>query len=339
DQLPKFANIAPSIWEYSPAFGAKDTGAPFLILLCTWTGAQARYIAKYTAEYQRLFPSSRIMVVRTTTKDLCFRNSQRKQQRLNPTVEHISSLDYLNASSNDARVLMHVFSEGGSNKACELAEAYFVITGKRLPVSALCFDSTPGHPRYLRLCNALNKSLPPIPVLRHTGLLSGSVALGAIWITYSLIKGKENNVITRTRRRLLNPNHFDLSAPRCYLYSKDDVHEHAEESEDIGIHVTDVLFEGSGHVGHARQGPGRYWDAVMATWRSTCVEDEKANIAIIVEECRRVEFDEKKESKRLSEADSQRTLLSADSEAKGLKGLSLYKIPSLRFGRPANRCG
>lgn len=165
---------------------------------------------------------------------------------------------------------MHVFSEGGSNKACELAEAYFNITGKRLSFSALCLDSTPGHPRYRRLCNALNKSLPPIPVLRHTGLFFGSAVLGAIWLTYSFVKGGKNNVITRTRRRLLDPAHFDLTAPRCYLYSKDDaliawqdVCEYAEESMQMGVPVKEVLFEGSGHVGHARHEPERYW---MQSW-------------------------------------------------------------------------
>ncbi|KAH7070918.1 hypothetical protein FB567DRAFT_211291 [Paraphoma chrysanthemicola] len=342
DPIPHFAHLAPSIWEYSPAsvyksFCTKNTGAPSLVLLCTWTGAQGRYIAKYAAEYQRLFPSSRIMVIRTTTKDLCFRNSQRKQQRLKPAIEHISSLEYLNASGNDAGILMHAFSEGGSNKACELAEAYHVITGKRLPVSALCFDSTPGHPRYRRLCNALNKSLPPIPIIKHTGLLFGSVALGAIWITYKVVKGKENNVITRTRQRLLDPKHFDLTAPRCYLYSKDDaliawqdVQEHADISKDMGVPVTDVLFEGSGHVGHARQYPGRYWNAVKGTWRSAGMQDEKHDSAIIVEECSDTESDSTKEQKRWSDADSQRTLLSSDEDGSMLRRFSSCR---LQFGR------
>jgi hypothetical protein len=312
--LPNFTIVAPSIYEHAPSsiHDHKDTDAPSLILLCTWTGAQARYIAKYTAEYQSLFPYTRIMVIATTTKDLCFRNSAQKQYRLKPAVERISSLEYLDASGTSAGILMHTFSEGGSNKACELAEAYFTITGKRLPISALCFDSTPGHPRYLRLCNALNKSLPPIPVLRHTGLLLGSAVLGAIWISYRVFKGPENNVITRTRRRLLDPAHFDLSAPRCYLYSKDDtliawqdVCEHAGESKGKGIPVQEELFEGSGHVGHARQEPERYWRAVMATWQSAGVIEEKAGLAVVVTE---VEMEDAKE-KRWSDADSQLTLL------------------------------
>lgn len=287
--LPGFMLLSPSIYEYtplsvhrSPYTADKFDGEPSLILLCTWTGAQHRYILKYTAKYQSLFPSAGIMVIATTTKDLCFRNSKRKQLRLRPAVERISSLEYLSACGNDTGTLLHVFSEGGSNKACELAEAYLNITGRRLPVSALCLDSTPGHPRYLRLCNALNKSLPQIPVLRHTGLLFGSAVLGAIWISYLSFKGKENNVITRTRRRLLEAEHWDLTAPRCYLYSINDeliawkdVNEHAGESMNMGVPTTEVLFEQSGHVGHARADPELYWNAVIATWRSTLGRDEK----------------------------------------------------------------
>lgn len=301
--IPHFTEIAPSIWENLPlaqvsyCSPSKDNEAPSLIILCTWTGAQNRYIAKYTAIYQDLFPTTKIMVIATTTKDLCFRSSERKQERLKPAVESISGLQYLHENGHDNGILMHVFSEGGSNKACELAEAYFDITGNRLPVTALCLDSTPGHPRYLRLCNALNKSLPQVPVLRHTGLFFGSVALGAIWITYKLVKGPENNVITRTRRRLLDTTHFDPSVPRCYLYSSGDaliaskdVHDHAQESIAAGIPVTSVLFEGSGHVGHARQDPKRYWDAVMETWRSSrscsskSFKDEKGRLSVVVKQ-------------------------------------------------------
>lgn len=168
---------------------------------------------------------------------------------------------------------MHVFSEGGSNKACELAEVFHRETGKRLPISALCLDSTPGAPRYRRLCHAFNKSLPSIPFVRHTGLLIGSIVIGAIWITFSTYRDFETNVISRTRERILDPTYFDLSVPRCYLYSKDDnliawqdVYEHAEESYQKGVPVKQVVFQGSKHVGHARKYPDHYWYAIMAIW-------------------------------------------------------------------------
>jgi hypothetical protein len=277
--ITDFEFIAPSIWEYTarvPAFtnsSHKDVDSPSLIILCTWTGAQPRYIAKYIAKYQILFPFSRIVVITTSAKDLCFRGSKHKQHRMKPAVYLISSYQYFNQQCLGTGILLHVFSEGGSNKACELVEAYYSITATRLPVSAICLDSTPGHPRYLRLCQALNNSLPQVPVLRHIALFFASIILGCIWLLYTGLKGFENNVISQTRRRLTNPTYFDPDAPRCYLYSKgdsliswEDVHEHAEESIEAGISVTEVLFESSGHVEHAKEEAERYWDAVDATW-------------------------------------------------------------------------
>ncbi|KAH7379581.1 hypothetical protein BKA66DRAFT_139601 [Pyrenochaeta sp. MPI-SDFR-AT-0127] len=328
ERIPNFTLLAPSIWEYTPVpvyqptcSLPKGTEAPALILLCTWTGALNRYIAKYTAEYKSLFPSTRIMIITTTTNDLCFRSSAQKQERLKPAVERISNYKYLNDEAMGGGILMHVFSEGGSNKACELAEAYYNMTATRLPVSALCFDSTPGHPRYLRLCNALNKSLPQIPVLRHAGILFGGAVLGAFWITYGLFKGRENNVITRTRRRLNNPTTFDLNAPRCYLYSKEDaliawqdVYEHAGESMDRGIPTKEVLFEGSGHCEHAKQDPERYWNTVMETWRLSHVIEKEKLIPTLDFSVGDFDFgitkpERAKTNQRWSDADSERTLL------------------------------
>lgn len=332
DAIPNFTLLAPSIWELNPNSVHQSTNsspkgmeAPSLIILCTWTGALSRYIAKYTAEYQSLFPLTRIMVITTTTKDLCFRSSAQKQRRLKPAIDRISCYKYLSDEATNRGILMHVFSEGGSNKACELAEAYYSLTSTRLPVSALCCDSTPGHPRYLRLCNALNKSLPQVPVLRHAGIIFGGAILGAFWITYGLIKGPENNVITRTRRRLHDSKHFSLTAPRCYLYSKEDsliasrdVYEHAVESMHKGIPTREVLFEGSGHCEHAKQDPERYWNTVMATWRSSYGGEKDVTLPVLNFVVEEFDFDITKPEmtrtcQRWSDADSERTLLPGSS--------------------------
>lgn len=171
---------------------------------------------------------------------------------------------------------MHVFSEGGSNKLCELATAYQRSTGSRLPISALFLDSTPGHPRYLRLCSALAKSFPPIPVLKQLATVVAVVLLGVTWILYEGFVGYDNNPVSKSRKRLLDPQLFDLTTPRCYLYSKkdaliawQDVYEHAGESREHSGAVTEIIFENSGHVDHARQEPVRYWDAVTTVWRQS----------------------------------------------------------------------
>lgn len=281
--IPGFTLISPSIWEQQPTgfvHKISPENPPSLIIILPWTGAHGRHVSKYTEAYQVLFPSTPLLCITTSTKDICLRSSRRKQQRLRPAVEVIHNHDIYNGGQTN--ILVHAFSEGGSNKAVELAEAYRKLTGARLPCSAICLDSTPGHPRYSRLCNAIKKSLPPIPILNCTGMLVGRALLGGIWILYEGFKGFENNVISRTRRRLQDPNHWDLSMPRCYLYSKgdeliawQDIREHINEAAYYGASVTDVCFEDSAHCKHAAQYPDRYWGAVSSTWNQTCINEEK----------------------------------------------------------------
>lgn len=259
----------PSIWKCdcfsSHASMSKDTSSPQLILLCPWTGASTVHIRKYSESYHEYYPSTPVMAITTSLADLCFRSSTTKQKRLLPAVELLLSYQ---------RILMHVFSEGGSNKACELAEAYRKKCGYHLPVSALCLDSTPGEPHYRRLCNAFSRALPPVPLMRPAGLLVGGAVLGCTWILYCGLRGFENNVVSQTRRRLVDGEFWDLRAPRCYLFSKhdvlissEDISMHADESADKGIPVIKVEFQNSGHVQHAIRAPNRYWDAILKNWK------------------------------------------------------------------------
>ncbi|KAF2684443.1 hypothetical protein K458DRAFT_274493, partial [Lentithecium fluviatile CBS 122367] len=273
DTIPGFTPVAPSIWSYTPTlpFGVATwkhaDSPPSVIIIFSWTGAHGRHVGKYTTVYQTLFPTTPILVITTSTIDLCLRSSKRKQERLSAAVQWILSL------RDHDNILIHAFSEGGSNKAVEFAEAYQDTTGTRLPCTALCLDSTPGHPQYLRLCSALRKSLPPNPVLRGTGLVLGGAFLGSLWMLYCCFVGYSNNVISQTRERIADPRFWSLKTPRCFLYSEADdmidwmdIREHMRDAMVQGIPVRDVRFEGSGHCKHAAEDPERYWRSVMSTW-------------------------------------------------------------------------
>ncbi|ORY14389.1 hypothetical protein BCR34DRAFT_585789 [Clohesyomyces aquaticus] len=284
DAVPGFTFIAPTIWEHIPPSlphsekPASSHCCPQLILLFSWTGAQGRHVEKYATRYQDLFPSSTILVISTSIKDLCFRSPYEKQQRLQPAIEQIRSYGPV------GRVLIHCFSEGGSNKAVEFAEAYQKVVGKRLQCDALCLDSTPGHPRYKRLCAAMKKSLPPNRILRASGMVIGAIVLGGFWVAYGVFKGRNNNVISKTRARLLDEGYWDLSAPRCYIYSKEDelikwedVQEHARETAEKGVPVAEVCYDKSAHCKHMAEDSLKYWDIIIKTWRQGLGEepDEK----------------------------------------------------------------
>jgi hypothetical protein len=247
-------------------------GQPSLIVLCTWTGAHDRHIQFYQEKYQAMFPSTPRMLITTTIVDLCIRDSNSKQIRLQPAVKWIvARLSDLHTAKH---ILMHVFSEGGSNKACELAEAYLASEQSRLPVSALILDSTPGRPCFRRLCDAASKSLSPVPCFRVVSIPLSCVMVGTIWVVYCGIKGFENNIISMTRKRLMNASVWDFSAPRCYIYSNEDaliahrdIEDHAADSKRWGIPVTHQNCETSGHVNHGKLHEDAYWNAVRGIWR------------------------------------------------------------------------
>ncbi|KAF2651462.1 hypothetical protein K491DRAFT_89904 [Lophiostoma macrostomum CBS 122681] len=274
--IPGFTCVAPSIWERLPVLHSRfrweksneSPKAPDLILLFTWTGAHGRHILKHADTYQSLFPSSTIMIITTSIKDLWFRNSRSQPRRLRPAINRILAYKHID------NILVHAYSEGGSNKVVEFADAYRVETGVRLPCTALLLDSTPGHPRYLRLCNAARLSLPSIPILGVLGFGICVVVLGIFWILYRCIKGWENNFISRTRRKLLDDTIWDLTVPRCYFFSQadeliwwKDVLQHARESIEMGVPVLHVCFQRSAHCRHAADYPISYWDAVAMTWK------------------------------------------------------------------------
>jgi hypothetical protein len=275
DSIPGFRLIAPTIWECihpSTSDLSEDISAPCLIILTTWTDAYGQHISKYVSEYATMFPTSRILVITTSAKDIVWRSSARKRERLRPAVEYISSI-YGISQIHKNGILLHIFSEGGANKTCELATAYHAVTGTHLPISAMCLDSTPGHPRFLRLCSALAKSFPPIPVLKQFATVIAVVVLGLAWAVYHVFKGYENNPVSRSRKQLLDPELFALTVPRCYLYSKSDalvawqdIYEHAGELIKRDGCVTETIFEDSEHVSHAKTESRRYWNTVRKVW-------------------------------------------------------------------------
>ncbi|KAF3039434.1 hypothetical protein E8E11_004579 [Didymella keratinophila] len=276
DGFTRIGSSKCSAWEFVPVGSSLQPAScadtdPSHILLMAWTGAQIRPVTSYTREYTTRFPNSRIIVVFTSPWDFCFRTSGRKQGHMTPLVKHL--LVYREKAP--LRLLMHAFSEGGSHKATLLAEAYHRHSGgARLPVDALCLDSTPGHPSFTRLRNALDKSLQPHPLLKYAGMPIGTAVIAGKFAYYTLFRSLENNPISKTRRQLLNPTYFQPGAPRCYLYSKSDaivswegIQQHMRDASNKDIPITDAMFDGTEHCRHARgKDHLRYWQLVVLTW-------------------------------------------------------------------------
>jgi hypothetical protein len=287
--MPSFRPLGPSIfiqvsqhrayYQPWPHLSQPTTpGSPDLILITSWTGASPRHIAKYTRSYNDLYPHTPIMVITTHISDLALRSTKQKTAVLAPAVDYLRRR---HSTRNSNQILLHAFSDGGSNKAVCLAEAYLASTGHRLPVAACVLDSTPGTPRYTSNLAAFRRSLPRNGALRAIGLPVGALLIAILWMLFRVFVGFERNVFSKTRRSLNDETLWDVATiPRTYVFSQaddlinwKDIEDHAAEAaERLGTMSMLVRFKESGHCCHARENEEYYWTAVRRTWESRDVE-------------------------------------------------------------------
>jgi len=262
--LGEFQEIGHNTYIHTPQ---TYTSNEPLVLLFSWNAAAAKHIAKYTATYQSLFPTARIVLVRSYTRDV-FRKRSSYAQLLTPAMDVVKE-----HTSTGAEVLVHSFSNGGGNQLNEFAKAWREREGSILPMRAQMMDSSPGPGSWRRTHAAILESLPRTWLWR----LFGSVALHLVLFlvfAFNTLTGRENRMLVMCRETN-DASIFDVRTPRVYLYSKadlmvkdDEVEEHADQAEAQGWAVKRVRFEKSPHAGHIREDAGRYWKAVLEAWET-----------------------------------------------------------------------
>jgi Eukaryotic protein of unknown function (DUF829) len=145
DPLSNFSHLGPRIY-YLPAADAESVSKttksdnasadsdrsrqPDLIILCSWVNAAPRHIAKYTATYLSLYPSSAQLLITTSLADMSYRPNSTQRSHLAPALSILlSAVEPPISPPNSTltpppRILLHVFSHGGAHTACQLALAF-----------------------------------------------------------------------------------------------------------------------------------------------------------------------------------------------------------------------
>jgi len=218
------------------------------------------------------------------------RTNAQQKKNLAPALAIIHDFESKKNHGDGLRVLIHIFSNGGSWTACQLADAYLVSTTsspspqqrKHLPMTALILDSTPSLPNPQSSHTAICEALPRRPrALRTLGSLSvwGFIAFTN---TFETISGRENLTLN-IRRRLNDPSGAFMQGDlkRVYIYSQGDA---LIPANDVETHAKDAVglmgeagkarvqiedFKTSSHVGHVRTDPVRYWGIVERLWRES----------------------------------------------------------------------
>ncbi|TLD32189.1 indole-diterpene biosynthesis protein-like protein PaxU [Venturia nashicola] len=264
--FPNFSQLAPSTWYYQP-LGSEvkpDSSQQLdLVILSTWMGAASKHILKYTAAYQKIYPNASLLVLTNGVQDF-FRTSSHHEQHLRAAISVIRSTHQQNPQ---AKILLHLFSNGGAHTICQLARFYRKYHSELLPLNGTVLDSAPGRATYKRSIAAMSVGLPSFFPIRIFGILILHIACIVMWLQRYIL-GREN-VITRVRRELNDPLLFPTDARRVYIYSKTDemvdwetVEEHAAEAEQDGVVVQRERFGNSRHVGHMMEDFDRYWGAI-----------------------------------------------------------------------------
>lgn len=276
--LQEFQRLGEQIFHYTPSIQTLDSDqpqAPDLLIFCSWMGASSRNIRKYISTYQTLFPNTPILALKQNGGDFFWRSKATLASNLEPAVSVVRQMVEMKSPA-PPRILLHIFSNGGSFSAINLTDAYRAVAGLHLPISALILDSTPSLPNARRAHEAISESFPKSGPLRLIGQ-------GALWAyigagkTIDTVFGIEN-ITLWLRRKLNDPQGAFMQGnlKRVYIYSQADrlvpaadVEAHARDAKGIigadRIRLEDFLT--SRHVGHVLLDGPRYWSIVEGFWK------------------------------------------------------------------------
>lgn len=253
-------NDITSIYRSDQSGQPITTSGPCLIVYCSWMGAAAKHIAKYTNGYRRLFPDASILLIQSTLQNM-FVGSDLTAAR-----EVVNSFIKL-SNGNDPYIVLHACSNGGARNATWMAER-LLETHSSLPFRSLILDCCPGKGDPKTATEAVSLSLPKQRLVRIVGSWALYAAFTAMMVIYTIL-GWEDSV-TEIRRKLNDANVFSNETPRLYVYSENDVlvkwqhvHEHAEDAKEKGYAVKEERFKKAAHVALLMEDSEKYWKAVQ----------------------------------------------------------------------------
>ncbi|KAE8349445.1 hypothetical protein BDV28DRAFT_141230, partial [Aspergillus coremiiformis] len=271
EKFPPFTSLSTRTWISTPEKPLPGQ----LIIICTWLGAAPKHITKYTDLYRSVAPHARILLIESEVSILV--SSYARQRRLiRPAVDIVRETVTETSLSNAPRILLHTFSNGGTNTATQLLITLRETVFQPLPLIGLVLDSTPAKGTYWKSYNAMVFSLPP-----SARIMGCFVVHSLLILLYTWIACGNENPASLMRRTLLDEETITPAERRdpnatnhvCYMYSKADrltdwrdVWDHAEEAKEKGWKVDRVLFEGTGHCAHMPDHPTRYMEAVKKVW-------------------------------------------------------------------------
>lgn len=281
---PPFLRLAPRISLYTPT----NPTSGQLVVICTWLGAGERPITRYTTLYQKIAPNARILLIESAIPILVS-SYPHQREAIKPAAEIIravldegthearnNSSAKQSANVNAARILLHTFSNGGTNSATQLLIVLREQRDMPLPLFGLVCDSGPAMGTYWKSYNAMVFSLPKDVFFQIMGPVAVHVILCLLYICVAFGRyAKPEDLIRNT---LLGDEWVTTSYPNtksvCYIFSRadkmvewTDILEHGKSARSKGWHVKEVFLEDSAHCNHISKYEQQYVEAVRTMWK------------------------------------------------------------------------
>ena len=277
--------LSQSTFLYKPDVSSNirtPTTDPKVVLLLGWMDARENHLAWFVNKYRVIYPHSTIILVKARTLGLAHSSIGRADAQA--AVYALRNIfdgedddvpdDKPVNKPQDPRLLIHVFSGGGSSTLYHLYERYAAHGDPRkrvLPLHTTIFDSAPGVWTY-RFASDMFTAGIKSPFLRALAWPFAHLIAILSWLLTFVLGvmpdgqtewAEAHNDWARVRE-----------ARRTYIYGNPDrlvspgtIEAHANQAEVKGFVVfARELFEGSTHVAHARTDPERYWRVVTETW-------------------------------------------------------------------------
>lgn len=281
--------LSPILFLYSPpppsengATQRSDSSlgatAPKVVLIIGWMEARDVHLAKYVRQYQALFPTTAILLLKSSLLAVNVDSvGNRQAKEIAESLRAVMERDNDRQDLGRPELLVHVFSGGGSCMLHHLYSAYgegtTAATGtaqQKFPLHMTVFDSSPTVFYYTPTVNAVLMGIPPQRWIRLLLLPAVHLLVMAWWLRIRVFHLSDVLAVHSSSH---NDKAKNQETSRVYMYSDSDdivpssfVETHALEAEAKGFRPRREKFHGSSHVAHARKDPDRYWSAVRNAW-------------------------------------------------------------------------
>ncbi|KAL9563773.1 hypothetical protein ACKAV7_012162 [Fusarium commune] len=244
---------------------------PRTVVIYGWGDAPPRHISKFTDVYRQLYPNAKqVAVLSPIYKGFIDHVTQRTKDML-PVIHEVFPND-----ASDGSVLFHVMSNSGTINYSATLNAYKETYNRPMPHVLTVYDSTPGTP-YLtwdnlkRFSHAMAIGLAsrlPWPFIVTQVLCAWFFCMIHV---FDYLAGRES--APKFSHRIFTDEQWESKkSTRLFLYGNGDflipwqhIEGYMAVSREAGYPSEGQLFE-SGHVGHMKKDPEKYWGTIQGSW-------------------------------------------------------------------------